>query len=570
MGKLLRAVVVGALIGGLLGFIDTYGYAITGYTTSELSGIIASILFLIAYKSIFRRTPSILEHVLGVIISVGVSLSTAITSGMYVTYTMLAQVGDPAQLKLPEWTYFSGPSLGIDTVSFYLYATAVSASGALVAYVFYRHFIDKEKLPFPIGSAIAVMIQVGKVLRTRSIVIPVALGIGLEFAAISLGNPSIDPTPALQSVIPGSSIAISLDLFIILLALLLPLNTSVGVGIGNVATFMVIMPILVANGLLISLPTMSASDLAVAAAPYTASLIIGFLVVSSAVYVIYNRKALSATFRYLVISKFLLKYLILGIVAISSTIVPVSLLYGMPLSMVLVLPAYIGLHLFLALVTARVVGEAGTASQSTLPIATLTLFASGARTAIPYIFMDPYTGVPMPQFIAGSSLNIIKASRSLDVDPEVPVFWLIVAMLAGAPLTLIYGHVLLAVFGINSPKLNLLRWVPIVTWMDAIFRGDIGSFSSFAIVLGLVFGVMIFFLLKLFRLGGISLYAILIGMTLTPDVGLLFLIAAMIKYVAYRVGTDVYEGLIAYTSLMLAGAGIGVGLSVLASALGVL
>ena len=570
MGKLVKATVVGGLIGLLLGFVDTYGYAVTGYTTSELSGIIASILFLILYRAFFRQSPSILEHILGVIIAFGISLSTAITSGMYVTYTMLAQVSGPETLKLPKWTYFSSPSLSFETVSFYLYATAISASGALIAYVFHRHFIDKEKLPFPIGSAIAVMIQVGKVLRTKSIMIPLIVGVTAEFIIITLGNPSIDSTPALQTVLPGASIALSLDLFIILLALLLPLNTSVGVGIGNITTFMVLMPVLVANGYLISLPSMGAADLATAAAPYTASLIVGFLVVSSVAYVVQNRKALAATFKYLIISRYLLKYLIVGVLAISSAIVPVAVLYGIPTGLAIVLPGYILLQLFLALVTARVVGEAGTASQSTLPIATLVLFGSGARPAVPYIFMDPYTGVPMPQFIAGASLNTVKAGKALDVDPEVPVFWLIAAMLLGAPLTLFYGHALLTVFGTNSPKLNLLRWVPIVTWMDAIFRGDLNSFNTFSIVLGLIFGISILLLLRAFRLGGVSLYAVLIGMTLTPDVGLLFILAALIKYVAFRVGTDVYEGLIAYASLMLAGAGIGVGLSVITSAMGVI
>ncbi|MCD6323958.1 MAG: hypothetical protein J7L55_02475 [Desulfurococcales archaeon] len=569
MGELKRAVVVGVISGTFMGFIDTYGYAVTGYTTSELAGIVASILVLVIYRAIYGRQPSIFEHVLGVIISFGISVSTAITSGMYITYTMLAEVGNPTTLKLPEWLYFTGGGLNFATLSFYLYATAVSASGALIAYVFHKHYIEIEKLPFPIGSAMSVMIEVGKVMRRRALLIAVVGGAVAEFAVIMLGNPSVDLTQAMQSMLPGSSVALSADVFIFLLALLLPLNTSLGVGLGNIVTFTVLTPILVSEGLLISLPSMSSSDLASAAAPYTASMIIGFLVISSTIYFYQARKALKETVRYLGMSKYLLRYFLIALGLIASTALPLYLICRPPPLLLAVLPAYIGLQIFLALVTIKVVGEAGTASQSTLPVATLTLFASGARHAMPYVLLDPYTGVPMPQFVAGASLNAIKAGKSLDVDPEVPVFWLMVAMLVGAPITLMYGHALLSVFGVSSPKLNLLRWVPVVTWMDSVYRGNFTSFDTFSIILGAVFAASVFLILKALRLGGVSLYAVLIGTTLTPDVGLLFLIAAAIKYVAFRAGTDVYESLLAYTSIALAGAGIGVALSVAASLAGV-
>ncbi len=570
MGRLLRAVSIGVLTGLFLGFIDTYGYAVTGYTTSELAGVVGSIIFLVLYVMIFRKQPTLFEHFLGVVIAFGFSLSTAITSGMYITYTMLAEVGDPQALHLPGWMYFRGPRIEINTLSFYLYATALSASGALIAYVFHKHYIEIEKLPFPIGSAVAIMIEVGKALKSRSVLLAVVLGGALaEFIVIMSGNPSLDPTPALQSVLPGSSIALSFDVFIFFLALLLPLNTSLGVGLGNISTFLFLTPILVGEGLLVSVPSMTSSDIASAAAPYTASMIIGFLIIASSAYMIQNRRALGETFRYLKISRYLVRYLVISVVLISTALIPVAILYRPSSLFYGVMPFYILLQLFLAIVTIRVVGEAGTSSQSTLPLSTLTLFASGARTALPYTFLDPYTGVPMPQFIAGASLNAIKAGKALDIDPEVPVFWLMLSMLVGAPITLLYGHMLLSVFGTTSPKLNLLRWVPVVTWMNALFKGDTASFNLFSIALGALFALAILLCLKVLGLGGISLYAVLIGMTLTPDVGLLFLIAASIKYVAFRVGTDVYEGLIAYSSLALAGAGMGVALSVIASMLGV-
>ncbi len=568
--SLLRAVFAGLITGLLMGFIDTYGYAVTGYTTSELAGIVASILYLIIYRLIFRKHPSILEHFLGVIVAFGSSLSTAITSGMYITYTMLAEVGDPQKLRMPSWIYFTqGLSISLPTYSFYLYATAVSASGALIAYVFHKHFLEKERLSFPVGGATAIMVEVGKALKSMSVVTAVLAGMAMEFLIIIAGSPSLDLTPELQTILPGSSIGLSLNFFILFFALLIPLNTSLGVGLGNALTFLILTPALVGEGLLLSLPTMSYSDLSTAAAPYIASMISGFIIIASAIYIFRGRRMLEATFRYLSLSKYLIKYLLIAVLMISSTVVPVILLSEVTLKLAIALPFYILLQLFLALVTIRVVGEAGTASQSTLPLATLTLFAAGSRSAVPYVFLDPYTGVPMPQFIAGAALNAVKAGKSLDIDPEIPVYWLMLSMLIAAPITLLYGYLMLSTFGLHSPRLNLLRWVPVVTWMDSIFRGDLTSFNPLSIIIGASFAASIYLVLKLLKLGGVSLYAVLIGMTLTPDVGLLFLAAAAVKYVALRVGTDVYEGLIAYSSLALAGAGLGVALSIITSLAGV-
>jgi hypothetical protein len=226
--------------------------------------------------------------------------------------------------------------------------------------------------------------------------------------------------------------------------------------------------------------------------------------------------------------------------------------------------------LFITLVTIRVVGETGTASQSTLPIATITLYAAGARGSIPYILLDPFTGVPMPQFIAGSATNLMKGGKVLGIDAETVAYWLIIAMLLGAPITLLYGHGLLSVYGLSSPKLNLLRWLPIVVWMRTLYSGDISSFCVEAILIGLITAITLLGVLKFFKVSAISLFAIMLGLTLTPDLGVLFLLAALIKYVALRIGMEVYESLLSYAALMLAGAGLGIALSVTLSFAGVL
>ncbi len=569
MGKLGSAIIVGTAVGLLMGFIDTYGYAVTGYTTSELSPIIAAVLTLILFTALLKRRPTPLEHVVAVAIASGISLSTAITSGMYITYTMLGEVGDPRKLALPDWLRFIGPEVQVRSIIFYLFATAASASGIAFSLVFFKHFTEKEKLPFPVGTAASAMIKLASLLPKKQVIIPFTLGLILELAIIALNVPSVDPTPALQSVLPGSAIAISLDLFVFLLALLIPLSTSVGVGIGNLLMYLTLTPVFVASGVLVSTPFMRAEDMAVAAAPLTASTIIGFLVVITAFYMFSSRKALLATFRFIAMSNYLSKRLAVAIALMSVPVIVACLMGAVTQRLLMLAPAYIVLQFIITLVTIRVVGEAGTASQSTLPLATLALYGAGARGAMPYVLLDPYTGVPMPQFIAGASMNVMKAGKAVNVEPEVPAYWLAVALLLGAPVTFMYGHILLSVYGVNSPKLNLLRWVPVVMWMKAVYLGDVTSFSTIAVTMGAVLAVALILVLRVLRLGGISLFAVLLGLTLTPDLGLLFLLASAVKYVALRVGTDVYESLLYNASIMLAGAGAGVATSVILSLAGV-
>ena len=569
MGRLMESVFVGLLVGAIMGFIDTYGYAVTGYTTAELSPIVASILTLIVFRYLLKASPAVLEHFIATLVASGVTLTSTITSGMYITYTMLSNIGDPKEVLLPEWSYFHSMHLDLNTLLFYLYATAVSASGVLIAYAFSKHFIEKERLNYPVGTAVALMIGLGKMLKKASIVSAILIGLILEIAVVVLNMPAIDLTPALQSIVPGTAAGISLDIFIFLLALLIPLQTSAGVGIGNFITYLVITPLFVINGLMISLPGMTSADVVTVAAPYIASALIGFLTVSSLYYIVKNRSVFYVTIRYLVANARILRYLLAAVALIGTTYIPVLTYYGsIPLTLIVMIPAYLVIQLYLTVITVRVAGEVGVVSQSTLPLATLTLYGMGARGALPYIMLDPYTGVPMPQFIASSSMNLMKCSKVLDIDAETVLHWLLLALVIGAPLTLLYGHVLLTVFGLYSPKFNLLRWLPIVTWMRTVYLGDISSFNLLSVLVGASYAGVMAVLLKVTKLRGISLFALMLGMTLTPDIGLLFLLASIIKYVALRLGSDVYETLLAYSSLALAGAGAGMAFVVVMSVIG--
>jgi hypothetical protein len=567
--SLIRAVFLGLLVGLLQGFVDTYGYAVTGYTTAEIAGVVSAIIFLVLYRAIFRKTPTVFEHFIGVAVAAGISISTTITAGMYITYTMLHTYGDTEILDLPSWTYYTG-FLSLDTVLFYSYATAVSVSGSLIAYVFYKHYIEKEKLSYPIGSSIARVIQVGKALKKEYLALSISLGFLTQLLIMYSGGLTLDVTPVMQRIMPGAALALTLDVFVLMLALLIPLNTSLGIGIGNMLTYLLVTPLLASLGLLISLPSLDNHALATAAAPYIASLISGFLLVASSYYVVMSRNYFKTSLRYVYSSKYLTRYLLLSILLISSLAVPLILLHEVSVTTLSVVPILVVLHVFLTIFTLRVAGEAGTVSQATLPLVTLTLFSSGARGATPYVFLDPYTGVPMPQFVAANTLNYVKAGKTLEIRAEVSTFLPALLMLLGAPITLLYGHVLLNTFGLASPKLNLLRWVPLVMWMNNLYSGNISSFNTYSILIGLLMASILIITFKFLGLGGISLFGILIGVTLTPDLGMLFLIASLIKYVTFRIGVDVYESLITYSSLILAGAGLGVATSVLMSLVGVM
>jgi len=552
------AVATGLIIGLLMGFIDTYGYAITGYTTAELSPIISSVLIYATYVAVFRRKPALIEHFLATTVAAGFSLSTTITSGMYITYTMLSRVVSPESIELPRWTYFKDV-VDVDTIAFYLFATSITASGILMAYVFHRHFIEREKLPYPIGVVTALTLTIVKLLRSKNVLIPLLTGFTLELLFLTLAPPAIDLTPMVQLTVPGASLALSLDIMVFLIALLMPLNTSLGVGVGNLVMYSLATPYLVYLGLLYTLPSMTAQDLAVAAAPLTASVLVGFIAVAVLMYLIQDYRGYITTFKYLRIARYELRAFTYALVILCTTLIPPIVINpkGINPLTLLVIVFLIPLYILITLMTIRVVGETGTASQSTLPLVTLTLFASGCRGAVPYIFLDPYTGVPMPQFAAGTAMSLSKAAKVVGLDSEVVSHTLMLALLLGAPVTLLYGHVLLSVYGVESPKFNLIRWLPSVMWMKALYLGDLSSFNVTAIVVGAVLAAALALLLRLTRLS-ISLFSIMLGLTLTPDVALIFILASITKYIALRIGTEVYESLLLNTALALAGCGVAI------------
>lgn len=558
---MLRPILIGLIVGLVLGFVDSYGYAVTGYTTCEISVLTAPILVVLVYSVFFRRKNYIGEVLLASAIAIGMDLTTAITAGMYITYTILAK--SPVTLRLglnvPKWLYMSEDCLRFDTVALYLYLTLISAGGIVLAYIFSKHFLEREKLLFPLGSASAMLI--GTSIARRFYGLPmIMLGFTLELLCLLFGPFTFDFTLQLQSLLQGSALALTVDVFVFLIALVIPLNASIGISIGNIVVYLILLPVLVVLNVLYIPPGIGALDMPSLASPELASIVVGFIMVASTYYTIVNVKMYIHTFKQFKPGSMELPVLIMCLLLLFSLPL-ITIMFELQrlkqsfLLLFIVLPL---LHFFLSLVTIRVVGEVGVASQSILPVASVLMYSIGYRGVVGYAILDPYTGIPMPEFMAGSAMNVIKASKILGVNSKLIVLALFLGVLVGAPLTLYYGHILLSVYGLNSPKFPLIRWLPIVTWMAGLYSGRLDIICFQALLLGVLTAIILLLTIRIAGLTQITLFSILVGLTLTPDYALIFLVASIVKYIVSRVSSIAHEALILLAASALAGAGLAV------------
>jgi hypothetical protein len=511
------------------------------------------------------RRYSIYDLVVSLAFAVGVDITTTLTSGMLITYTLLAERADPLILGLATWAY---GTLKPELMAFYLFASAVSAGGVLIAQALSEHFIEEERLVFPIGGASWRVINAAKQLRRGYVVAALAFGFIAQLTAF-YGELSVDLTPYLYLLIPGAAISLAISPAVFLLALLLPIGSSLGVGLGSLLTFLLVTPILTYLGLLVPLPTMSSYDIAMSASSSIASVLIGYLVLVATYYLVRYQRVFARSFSLLREIREFRRSFILGVALVSLPIVPAIMVYKDPVRLALLVPVLLVLYVIITVLTCRVVGEVGIVSQSTLPAVTGLMFAAGIRGATPYVLLDPYTGTPMPQFVAASFMNLAKLSKYAGMRSSFIGVTMMLGLLLGAPLTLLYGSLLLSAYGTNSPKLPLIRWLPIITWMKAIYSGNVLALPLEPIAIGSILAITILAFAEFTGFRGLSIYAILVGLTLTTDIGLHFIVAALIKYLALRIGPDVYERVVAYSSIALAGSTIAVVLYTLLELLGV-
>jgi hypothetical protein len=112
---------------------------------------------------------------------------------MLITYTLLAERADPLTLGLATWAY---GILRPELMAFYLFASAVSAGGVLIAQALSDHFIEEERLVFPIGGASWRVINAAKQLRRGYVVTALAFGFIAQLTCIlrrTFGRPDSIP-----------------------------------------------------------------------------------------------------------------------------------------------------------------------------------------------------------------------------------------------------------------------------------------------------------------------------------------------------------------------------------------
>ncbi len=559
-----RALILGILLGLFISFVDSYSYAISGFTTAEISVIIVPLLLLILSQA-FRLRLSKEELVIASATAIGIDITTTLTAGMYITYGFLAysarQLREFGLLVIVPPQLFSSQSqyqgfIDFNAMPTYIALTLVSIGGAFLAYALRMHYIERERLLYPLGIAAAMIIKSIRKIKL-SYVVALLIGFLSQFATLKFST-IVDLTPLISSMVPGSVLALSLSPLMIALFMLLPLGSLKLISIGSLATYVLLLPFTIALLNLPVVPMMSYEDALFAYSNVVASIIIGVIVILSAYYVLIYRKVFRQSFLILLRLAPERTAFFVGI-ALVSLIVPIAFAIAtqMPslILMVFVILVVLALHILLVLVNLRAVGETGIGSQTVLPLVTLSMYLARIRDVGLYAALDPFTGIPMPQVVSGTAMNVIRFSRLNGVRSSRALLAFIIGMLLGSPTTYIYGNVLVAVYGFDSPQMPLYRWIPTVVWMAIIYSGSREALYAQALLIGMILGLV---LAVLNTRKGIAIFPIVIGATLPPDIGLTALIIYIIKNTLVRMGVEVHERALLLSILALLGCGLAV------------
>ncbi len=555
---------LGILLGLFISFVDSYSYAVSGFTTAEISVIIVPLLLLIISQA-FKLGLSKEELVIASATAIGIDITTTLTAGMYITYGFLAysakQLKEFGLLVVVPSQLFSLLNQHRGFVDYcamptYIALTLVSIGGAFLAYALRMHYIERERLLYPLGIAAAMIIKSIRKIKP-SYVVALLIGFLAQIASLKFST-MVDLTPLTSSIVPGSVLALSLSPLMIALFMLLPLGSLKLISIGSLTTYVLLLPFTIALLNLPVTPMMSYEDALFAYSNVIASIVIGVIVVLSAYYVLIYRKVFRQSFLILLHLAPERTAFLVGI-ALVSLIVPIALAIAtqMPplILMVFVILTVLALHILLILVNLRAVGETGIGSQAVLPLVTFSMYLARIRDVGLYAALDPFTGIPMPQVVGGTAMNVIRFSRLNGVRASRALLAFVIGMLLGSFATYIYGNILVAVYGFDSPQMPLYRWIPTVVWMAVIYSGSREALYVQALLIGVILG---FVLAILNSRKGVAVFPIVIGATLPPDIGLTALVVYVIKSTLIRMGVEVHERALLLSILALLGCGLAV------------
>ncbi|MEM1542397.1 MAG: hypothetical protein QW101_07735 [Ignisphaera sp.] len=553
-----KGILVGLFIGLLLGFIDSYTYAISGYTTSEISLIIVPFLVMAIFKIIDVRYSSY-DLITAIALAFGICMTTTLSSGMYITFGFLRHVSNRLNaygmdIAIPEYI-FSGSFPDLVALPTYIALALISFGGALIAFAFRNHFIEKERLKYPIGLASAILI---KLLQKSSISIKIVvtliiLGFSLQFIAMRM-NLVLDLTPIVSTVAPGAVLALSFWPILIGLLVLIPLYPLKSISMGSVSTYLLLIPLSIALFSVKTAPAISYEEALYNYSPISIGLNIGVVLIVTLFYLIIYSTTLYMSLNMILKMRMEGTAFILGVAMILLMLYLALVIGGISTILIHTLPL-IFIHILLTLANLRVVGETGTGSQALLPLVTFYMYFFGFRDIKIYATLDPYTGIPMPQVIGGASLNLLRLARLFKYSVVKALLYFGIGIFVGSFTTYIYGNIMTHVYGFESDYMPLTRWIPCVIWMASIYSGKLGSTSISVIVLGAFIGLLIVIagLRKV-----LSPFGFVVGMTMPPDIGVLSLVVYAIKMLMVRLGVEVHEKMIIFAILFLLGCGIAV------------
>uniref|UniRef100_A0A7C4BCF4 OPT family oligopeptide transporter n=1 Tax=Ignisphaera aggregans TaxID=334771 RepID=A0A7C4BCF4_9CREN len=571
------SVLIGVSVGLFISFANSYSYAISGYTTSEISLIYIPLLILLVFK-LLKLNYSEQDILYSTAIAIGIDITTTLTSGMYITYGFLNYISSRLSLfglsvSIPPQLFSNKRLLFIDVEAMPTYITLAIASlgGLFIAFALRSHFFDKERLRYPMGTVCAIVTQIFKstLINKRLFVLLFTTGFALQ-ALYFANQMSIDLTPLVSMFIPAASLTITFVPLVFALFLLLPLGALRMLFIGSFLMYLVFVPLAIALFKIPIIPAQSYDNMLFSVSPIVLSYNVGFVATFLLFYITRYFKQLLVSLK--VATGFTVERLTLLIGLVYITLLGVTALLHAGLGNInpiffVMLALVLLLHFILIIGNIRIVGETGTGSQALYPLVTLIMYSTGLRDPLTYAILDPYTGIPMPQTIAASAINLLRYTRLSKGNSITVAKYFSIGVTLGCIVTYFYGNMLLSVYGINSPQMPLTRWIPTVVWMSAIYSGKLTTASLHVTLFSLAFAVPFALLAHVL---GISLFPLLVGITLTPDIGFQALLAYLIKGLIVKFGSALQEKLIIGTTFFLLGAACAIILNTMLNALGLM
>ncbi|MDK6029078.1 hypothetical protein QPL79_06850 [Ignisphaera sp. 4213-co] len=536
------------------------------------------IIILFIFDRLMKINYDISDVVVATAIAIGIDITTTLTSGMYITFGFLKYVSSRLKpfgfnIIVPKHLFAYNGFLDVEAMPTYISLAVISLGGAFIAYAMRTHFLDKERLKYPIAVAAATITQTLKNIKIGKgfFLTFLLLGFALQMTYFATGL-SIDYTPITSMLLPGAVFAVSFSPLLFALLMLLPLGSLRSFSIGSLLTYLLFIPMAVKLFGIQLLPSQSYDDMLFSVAPVILSYNVGFIVIFLLFYIIRYwsllARGLSIVFKFNVertaFATGLAYIIFLGVLSI---LFAITFMHGFNIAILLVVVTIVVfLHLILIIGNLRVVGESGTGSQALFPLVTIIMYIFGIRNVTLYAMLDPYTGIPMPQVAASTSMNLFRFARFNRANLINILKYFCLGVFVGSFITYIYGNLLVGVYGFNSSQMPLTRWIPTVVWMAAVYQGKLTSQSLNVIFLASLIAILVLIANKFVN---ILIFPFLVGITLPPDIGIQTLLAYVIKSIIVKFGVSLHEKVIIGSIIFMLGAALALIVNIVLTVMGV-